>query len=319
MSKLIHKNQLFSDILINPAKDFDTICMVSGFATPAMAVHHMDAIKDKYNGKQINVKLLVGMTPWGIPKAHHENFVNLSRERSGSFECSYIKSDKCPVHSKIYIWLKNDKPELAFISSANYTISAFKRFQDEIGCVCDPISAYNYYCSAINNSIYCSCPESTDMAKENVVFQNDFDIEKDINENRESVLLPLFSERDKKIHDIAGLNWGQRPGREPNQAYIPIPKRYRDSNFFPERGEQFSVLTDDGYAFICVVAQDDGKAIETTNNNSEFGEYFRHKLGVPLGVKVELADLDRYGNRYVKFTKINEEEYYMEYIRDSKE
>lgn len=66
---------------------------------------------------------------------------------------------------------------------------------------------------------------------------------------------------------------------------------------------------------MCVVAQDEGKAIETTYNNSEFGEYFRNKLGLELGTKVELEDLDKFGSRYVKFTKIDEEEYYMEYER----
>ena len=136
----------------------------------------------------------------------------------------------------------------------------------------------------------------------------------DINkEGIDWVKLPLYSERDGKMHTHSGLNWGQREAREPNQAYIPIPAKIQKSCFFPPRGQYFSVLTDDGFPFVCVVAQDKGKALHTTNNNSEFGEYFRRRLGVPLGAPITLDDLDRFGNRYVKFTKINEEEYYMEF------
>ena len=43
----------------------------------------------------------------------------------------------------------------------------------------------------------------------------------------------------------SGLNWGQRPGREPNQAYISVPVYIQKSNFLPLPGVEFSILTDD--------------------------------------------------------------------------
>ena len=48
----------------------------------------------------------------------------------------------------------------------------------------------------------------------------------------------------------SGLNWGQRDGREPNQAYIPLPASVARSGFFPLNRRQFSVLTDDGIQLI---------------------------------------------------------------------
>ncbi|ODV48606.1 hypothetical protein BLL41_17710 [Bacillus sp. FMQ74] len=117
----------------------------------------------------------------------------------------------------------------------------------------------------------------------------------------------------RKIHEKSGLNWGQRPGRELNQAYIPVPKEVRKTDFFPDKKIEFTVITDDGESFICVVAQDDNKALETCRDNSILGKYFRNRLGVPLGGFVSIEDLDRYGRHYVTIYKINNETYFMDF------
>lgn len=319
MSSLITKEHLFNEVLVKPSKEYDTLCVVSGFATPSMVAYHLEAIKNAYKNESLNIKLIVGMTPNGIPKPHHKNFVKLTNEQNKKFECSYVNSESFPIHSKVYTWLKDGTPQKAFLSSANYTITGFKRPQDEVACECSPTSAYEYFNSKIGNSIYCTCDESSELIIDTTKIYTQKNkkkkekIEKSNVTDRDYVYLPLFSVKENRIHDAGGLNWGQRSKREPNQAYIPVPSEIGSSGFFPPKGQPFSVLTDDGFPFICVVAQDNNKAIETTNNNSELGEYFRNKLGVPLGEPVKLEDLDRYGNRYVKFTKIDEEEYYMEY------
>ena len=325
MSSIILKRDLFDEILIRPAGSFDELCIVSGFATPAMGAHQLDMIKNTLDRQDVRINLIVGMTPslLGISKTHHKNFIKLVREKE-VFQCSYLCPTADPTHTKLYIWLKEKKPQKAFLSSANYTLNAFKREQDELATICDPEEAYEYYKTKEKSSIYCTCDEAEDMVHD-IFIDSSFnrvleDEQSDLisNDGRKEinwVKLPLFSEKEQRIHEHSGLNWGQRNGREPNQAYIPIPARVQRAHFFPPRGQYFSVLTDDGFPFVCVVAQDKGKALHTTHNNSEFGEYFRNKLGIPLGEPVTLDDLDRYGNRYVKFTKINEEEYYMEYKR----
>jgi hypothetical protein len=84
----------------------------------------------------------------------------------------------------------------------------------------------------------------------------------------------------------SGLNWGQRDGREPNQAYISLPAEAARSGFFPLDGNpsgkhnpHFSVLTDDGINLILRVEQQNNKAITTPLNNSLIGEYFRNRIG----------------------------------------
>jgi len=73
------------------------------------------------------------------------------------------------------------------------------------------------------------------------------------------------------------------------------------------------VLTDDNKELICVRAQDDGKAIHTTLDNSLLGEYFRFRLGLPNGVFITKDHLLRYGRADVDFYKIDEETYLMDF------
>ncbi len=76
---------------------------------------------------------------------------------------------------------------------------------------------------------------------------------------------------------------------------------------------QFNLITDDGESFTCVVAQENNKALETPEDNSILGKYFRKRLNVPLGSFVKVEDLDRYGRHHVTIYKINNETYFMDF------
>lgn len=313
MENIIRKEDLFNKVLLEPATEADTLNIISGFATPGMYTYHAEELRKIQ--RSVDVHLIIGMTPFsGISKIYHENFKKIMDENT-KFSCSYVMENKYPIHSKVYIWSKDSIPLVSFCGSANYTVNGFKSNQDEILVLCNKDSAKEYYDSIIEKTIYCN-HQDADLICKNI--KTDYHLQENIDINGisglQSVELPLFSLQTNKIHPVSGLNWGQRYGRERNQAYIPVPARVARANFFPPRGQYFSVLTDDGFPFVCVVAQDGGKAIETPHNNSQLGEYFRARLGVPSGSFVTLDALDHYGNRYVKFTKIDDEEYLMSFV-----
>ena len=146
MSTIIRKKHLFDEILLNPAKDYDKLCIVSGFAMPSMADHHFRAIKGRFDRDDTEINLIVGMAPSSkISKAHHENFVKLSTMQKPLFKCSYININETPIHSKLYMWLKGNKPQVAFVTSANYTFTAFRGNQDEIASECEGHQECNSY------------------------------------------------------------------------------------------------------------------------------------------------------------------------------
>lgn len=81
----------------------------------------------------------------------------------------------------------------------------------------------------------------------------------------------------------------------------------------PEIGYTFSLITDDGQAFDCVVAQEGRKAIHSTNDNSEIGKYIRNRIGVPLGSPVTVDDLKKYGRTDYTIEKIDEETFLLDF------
>lgn len=85
------------------------------------------------------------------------------------------------------------------------------------------------------------------------------------------------------------------------------------SSFFPQRGEYFTVLTDDDLPMICVVAQDRDKAIHTVESNALIGAYIRKRIGVADGEYVTRAHFDAYGRTDVTIYKIDDETFYLDF------
>lgn len=111
----------------------------------------------------------------------------------------------------------------------------------------------------------------------------------------------------------SGLNWGQRSGREQNQAYLAVPAYIQRSSFFPIPGIKFDIHCDDGEIFHCVRAQANGKAIHTPNNNSLIGLYFRKRLGIMPGYMVTIDHLIRYGRISVDIFKKSNDLFYLDF------
>jgi hypothetical protein len=123
-----------------------------------------------------------------------------------------------------------------------------------------------------------------------------------------TVTLPLTSviKGVEVVPRRSGLNWGQRPGRASDQAYLSVPSEIQRLGFFPAPGVPFIIETDDGLKLKCVRSQSNGKAIESQENNALLGSYFRSRLGIGSGHIVTLDHLLHYGRTSVDIEKISE-------------
>ncbi|PJA30382.1 MAG: restriction endonuclease [candidate division Zixibacteria bacterium CG_4_9_14_3_um_filter_46_8] len=325
---MITKN-LFEEVLVEPVKGGgDTLYVVSGYATAAMAFHHIETIRRSLR-KDIRINLIVGMCPYdGLSLSNHKAFQQLaSVDFPDFFECSYVVNSP-PVHTKLYSWFQGERPICGFIGSANYTQNAFSGNQRELLAEYDPNLAIKYFEDLIVDTIYCTHHE----------IENHIEICRDAyyarrkKEQLQKRGLQLVATERPDLQDLpairvslldntgnlpkrSGLNWGQRPeeGREPNQAYIRLPFTIYRSDFFPPVTVHFTVLTDDNKILICTRAQQNGKAIHTPHNNSLIGEYFRHRLGISSGHPVTKTNLIRYGRAEIDFYKIDDETYFMDF------
>ena len=130
-----------------------------------------------------------------------------------------------------------------------------------------------------------------------------------------SVIIPLTIERSGKklVPSSSGLNWGQRVGRNEDQAYLPVSAEIQRSKFFPPKGKTFVLKWDDGEEFLCVRAQQNGKAIHTPSDNSLLGRYFRKRLGVNFGDAIVMPHLTRYGRFDVEILKKGNDFFYADF------
>lgn len=321
MSKLLGKQinkSLVQNVLLEPIRHgANNLIIISGYASPNMASWHIMTINE-HKLPPINISLTVGMCQRdGISIDMHEGLKELSKLNDvnfSSFNCKYVYQGS-PIHSKIYIWLKDDKPYKAFAGSANYTQMGFSPYQREYIVECDPDKAFDYYQSIESDTIVCNHNE----IEEYICVKKNKKIAEIENNNTTSsiskVTLSLLTNKGDVGHG-SGINWGIRRNgtkREPNQAYISVPSNIAKSGFFPLNKTHFSAITDDNKHLILRIEQGGNKALTTPLNNSLLGEYLRNRIGVPNGAFVTKDDLTKYGRTDITFYKIDDEQFYMDF------
>jgi hypothetical protein len=65
--------------------------------------------------------------------------------------------------------------------------------------------------------------------------------------------------------------------------------------------------------FDCVRAQDSGKAIHTTNDNSQLGKYLRARLKLEPRSPIVKEDLIRYGRTDFLLKKLDDETFFLDF------
>lgn len=338
---LVYASPLFSadlyrrGILDPVSRGANELRVISGYATPSMASQVLTDCRDEFR-RDVGLQLVVGMTGLeGISINAHRGFESLQEDPpAGRIRVQYMPTG-LPVHTKLFVWLRDGVAVSAFAGSSNFTHNGFLlgrngNSRSELLVEVDPTEALSEFTSIEKKSIAIDHPDLLDevTVRRKVAApewsEPALDDASAFNEllGSETVILPLVMTGGPKVtrgevHTRSGLNWGQRPehNREPNQAYIPVPAPVARSGFFPPRGVQFLVSTDDNKAIIMVVAEDGDKALHSPQGNHLIGEYFRHRLGVANGAPVQTQDLLNFGSRFVRFYKTDDNSYFMEFDR----
>ena len=305
------RDNLYKQVLIEPLENYqvDELYIVSGYASATFTNKHLNETK-RLNNPRIN--LIIGM-----PSRHdHIAFVELHNKFAGRFKGYYL--DSTPnVHSKIYSWCYQDKGVIGFSGSSNYSQAGFFESYPQINQMTgdDPVEIKKFFEELVQRSKY--MPLVEDVTGDLITIPS---IEGSINdgyaewiEENKSARISFLDKRTGDLPPGSGLNWGQRDGREPNQAYLSIKAPVTKKGFLPERGSRFSLITDDKKNFDCVVAQDRGKAIETTDDNSLLGKYIRERIGVQLGTFVTKQDLENYGRTDFSLMKLDDETFLFDF------
>lgn len=135
--------------------------------------------------------------------------------------------------------------------------------------------------------------------------------------------LELYSKRDGHVQMQGGLNWGFSDGHVcKDDAYIAITKSFikNNPNFFPAAGSIINVKWDDGKSMLCSVEgtqKVEGKIypkqLTSAYDKSIFGEYIRLRMGLSLGTRITMDDLDSYGRRDIEIQCLENNTYEIDF------
>jgi len=314
---MIATPELYSRLLRNPYnKGLRHLKILTGYASSAFLHHVANDLREA------NIEIIIGMARKdGIRNWDHSEFLRLSQATQGRVSVYYHIGEQS-VHAKCLSWNnKSDAPEISFAGSANFSWNGYWSYYETMVQlpVAEDISIAFQSVTPANclDAPQIECIPLLDMPH-NAPHVGSL---KELANLSPVVTLNLFHCRGKGgapiVHERSGLNWGQRPEyrREPDQAYIPIPKKVHQlhPDFFPPRNHEFTIVTDDGQSFIAVIAQDNNKAIETRYDNSIIGRYFRDRLKVERGSPVVYEDLEKYGRNSVSLHKLGEDLYFLDF------
>jgi hypothetical protein len=308
-----HWPYIYSEIIKAPYEEGRAdLTVLTAYGSSAF-VHHL-----LYTYERLNIDLILGMVKQQpITIWDHNEYVNLV-QNTGRLRVRYYNATP-PIHIKAMLWKgENGDFDLAYAGSSNLTWHGLRDYQELMVSV-DPEEVFYAFPEA---HLLKDCTDTDIFEHFQMLYQREPEVS-DIDTTAigaavsgcPSVVLRLTQKKDNDVHGSSGLNWGQRDRRELNQAYIPVASEIHRENpdFFPDLKVEFTIITDDGESFVCVVAQQGKKAIQTTHDNSILGRYFRRRLGVPLGDKVKKEHLDRYGRDSVTIYKMNDDTYYMDF------
>lgn len=312
---MFYSESILKDVIMDPiSSGADHLYIVTAYATPNMASWALKSIP-QFIKQGVEISIIVGMTPYdGLSVAVHNGFKDLVSEFP-TFHCSYICNGP-PIHLNLYAWTKNGVPIEAFTGTVCFVQSCFLGHQIEYMRRVNPKKCLDFIKSIESNTIYCNHNEVEEAiiikAAHPVLDNENLPLAPLSGAGLQKVTLSLLTKKGS-VGQRSGLNWGQRKGREKNQAYIPLPAEIARTGFFPPKDQHFTAITDDHKQLTLRVEQQNDKAITTPMRNADLGEYFRNRLGIANGESVAMEDLLRYGRTDVTFYKLDDEQYYMDF------
>ena len=251
-------DNLYQQILIDPASSGNNeLFIVSGYASATFLNKHISEITNKY--PEIRLNLIIGMHQKRNDHSAYINIKNLYPNFHG-----YYYSGRPGVHSKTYCWVKDGVPCIGFSGSANYSQYGFENSMQQNQMVeDDPSTIKNYFQTLLKNSLKIEdyVPSEDDSIDPINVEGYVAPVSIKWIKYNEIVRISLLDRKTGETTPRAHLNWGQRPKRESNQAYLPIPKGAQKEGFLPERNFRFTLITDDKKHLIVFVRRVMGRQL----------------------------------------------------------
>ncbi|MCF6276652.1 MAG: NgoFVII family restriction endonuclease [Candidatus Magasanikbacteria bacterium] len=130
---------------------------------------------------------------------------------------------------------------------------------------------------------------------------------------KQTIYLPLYSPKEKKVQEKSGINQWNAKGRirHPNEVYILVPAEIHNNfpGFFPNKDTPFNLKFPDGDISESKICQQGGKALMTKSNRKLGKLILRDGLNLKEGELATYEKLQLLGIDSVRIDKISNSEF----------
>lgn len=301
----------------------DELVILSGYLGPA-PVRRLASLP-------FNTTVIYGMYgEAGIKRALHNSLLEINYDVGNTT----ILYSNTPVHSKCYIWKRDNSIVHALVGSANFSTNGLSTPYREVlaETTFDTFRPLEGYLNIVLNNCI-SCSDRSVRVGDTAALPT---IEQDVNPN--ICTMTLLDPRTNEVQPASGLNWGHGRGHvTPNDSYIPIraqhirnypdlfpPKRMGPTGGTGGRAQRMNdsieIIWDDGTVMEGLLEgtnRIDGtiypKNFASSPHKYIMGEYIRRRIGVPQGSRIYKRDLDRYGRDTIDISLQGEGIYYFDF------
>ena len=285
--------KLYENVFDNNV-EADELVIITGYIGPS--------IIEDLRELPYKTSIFVGMYGNNVNEKIHNSL--LAAEFDGEIEIYYTKR---LIHSKCYVWYKDNSIVKVLMGSANFSMNGLKTpYRETLSIVLeDGYNSVGNYVKFIKDNSYRISLYTGDLTGD--AFNDEFTRNIALNEVEISFLASKSSSSKNiigestntgDVNKSSGLNWGfaTTSPSSPNDAYIKIPASIiRENNIlFPtkdNRYEYIDTIWDDGTKMQMLLEGnqdiDDeqyAKQISSYKNKSELGIYLRKRIGEKLGV-----------------------------------
>lgn len=305
-------NNLYTEIFSrHKSNQADSLLVISGYLGPS-------PVNDLLN-LPISSTVIYGMYGSdGIKQQLHNSLVQT--QKSANNNQINIMYSSTGVHSKCYVWYKDEQIIDALIGSANFSVNGLTTPFREVLTDLNQSSYTNLndYINHLRQS-WIPCSQGLPSVPTQTTTANNV-----TTPSSNLCFLPIINPSTGQVQNTHGLNWGQNQSNHtrPDDANIPIRTDHirHFPNLFPPKqlsshqsggrpnrhNDSIEILWDDGVQMTAVLEGTQSIANFNPNNiypkqicsfpsKDELGRYLRTRLGVASGQPVSRNDLDQYG------------------------
>ena len=316
---MLHDRELDRLIFGSQSWEADRLTVISGYVGPNPIQRCADL--------PFKVTVVYGMlVDSGVSPADHEFFRRISSS-GGNTEVRYCTSAE--VHSKLYLWSLDKRPTSGLVGSANFTWPGLNSPGREIliDVPADDLDDAGAYArlvlerstSCLDSAVDAFVTDGPELSIPGRIVQT---------EPTAAVgALSLLNSQTGSVPDRSGINWGFASANvNPDDAYLPISVGLirKKPGLIPPRqagaNTPVELLWDDGVVMVGYLEGTQPidhrpfpKQLASHPEKNILGKYLRKRLGVPLGTKVTMDDLKRYGRTSVGIALLGPGRYFLDF------